>query len=210
MRASRYASATTCAAPSGRSRQPNPARAGGGPARVLFDVPGRLRNGLGQPAMPDAAAKARTAPLGVLPAEIAEHGAVSEAVVKAMALGALERTAADVVVAVSGIAGPDGGTPGKAGRHGVAGVGLAPRQVGARAGTAQAVQGRPGIGAPQGGRRGADRSARAVSARPAPQPLGATHRLFFALWPGRQDQAETRCPLIRGRRPRPASRLRSD
>jgi nicotinamide-nucleotide amidase len=56
---------------------------------------------------------AKTALLGVLPAELAEHGAVSEAVVRAMALGALERANADVAVAVSGIAGPDGGSPGK-------------------------------------------------------------------------------------------------
>src|SRR5208283_4942007 len=50
---------------------------------------------------------AKTAMLGVLPAELAMHGAVSEPVVKAMALGALERSGADVAVAVSGIAGPD-------------------------------------------------------------------------------------------------------
>jgi nicotinamide-nucleotide amidase len=55
----------------------------------------------------------KTTLLGVLPAELAAHGAVSEPVVKAMALGALERAGADVTVAVSGIAGPDGGTPGK-------------------------------------------------------------------------------------------------
>jgi nicotinamide-nucleotide amidase len=56
---------------------------------------------------------AKTTLLGVLPAELAEHGAVSEPVVKAMALGALERSGADIAVAVSGIAGPDGGSPGK-------------------------------------------------------------------------------------------------
>lgn len=56
---------------------------------------------------------AKTTLLGVLPAELTEHGAVSEPVVKAMALGALERSGADVAVAVSGIAGPDGGSPGK-------------------------------------------------------------------------------------------------
>jgi nicotinamide-nucleotide amidase len=56
---------------------------------------------------------AKTTLLGVLPAELAEHGAVSEPVVRAMALGALERSGADVAVAVSGIAGPDGGSPGK-------------------------------------------------------------------------------------------------
>lgn len=56
---------------------------------------------------------AKTTLLGVLPAELEEHGAVSEPVVKAMAIGALERASAEFAVAVSGIAGPDGGTPGK-------------------------------------------------------------------------------------------------
>lgn len=41
---------------------------------------------------------------------LAEHGAVSEAVVCAMAQGAARATGADVAVAVSGIAGPDGGS----------------------------------------------------------------------------------------------------
>jgi nicotinamide-nucleotide amidase len=56
---------------------------------------------------------AKTALLGVLPAEINEHGAVSEAVVKALARGALERAHVDVAIAVSGVAGPDGGTAAK-------------------------------------------------------------------------------------------------
>ncbi len=48
--------------------------------------------------------------LGV-PAElIICHGAVSEDVVRAMALGALVHSDADVAIAVTGIAGPDGGT----------------------------------------------------------------------------------------------------
>lgn len=51
--------------------------------------------------------------LGVDPALIAEHGAVSEPVAEAMAAGALRRFAADTAVAITGIAGPGGGTPDK-------------------------------------------------------------------------------------------------
>ncbi len=56
---------------------------------------------------------AKTRLLGV-PAEALErHGAVSETVVAHMARGALEHCEAQVAVAVSGIAGPTGGTPTK-------------------------------------------------------------------------------------------------
>ncbi|MGV0633474.1 competence/damage-inducible protein A [Mycolicibacillus trivialis] len=48
--------------------------------------------------------------LGVDPELIARHGAVSEPVARAMAAGALARFGADAAVAVTGIAGPDGGT----------------------------------------------------------------------------------------------------
>jgi nicotinamide-nucleotide amidase len=44
---------------------------------------------------------------------LAEHGAVSAEVAAAMAEGARHRLDADVAVAVTGIAGPDGGTPEK-------------------------------------------------------------------------------------------------
>ena len=48
--------------------------------------------------------------LGVDPALIDAHGAVSEPVAEAMAAGALRRFGADTAVAITGIAGPDGGT----------------------------------------------------------------------------------------------------
>jgi nicotinamide-nucleotide amidase len=57
--------------------------------------------------------EAKTKELGV-PAELIEkHGAVSPEVAQAMAEGALERSGADVAIALTGIAGPTGGTPEK-------------------------------------------------------------------------------------------------
>lgn len=51
--------------------------------------------------------------LGVSEAELARHGAVSEPVVRQMALGAQGRFGAEVALAITGIAGPGGGTPEK-------------------------------------------------------------------------------------------------
>ena len=51
--------------------------------------------------------------LGVEPGLIAGHGAVSEPVARAMAAGARQRAAADLALAVTGIAGPGGAVPGK-------------------------------------------------------------------------------------------------
>jgi nicotinamide-nucleotide amidase len=51
--------------------------------------------------------------LGVREATLKKHGAVSEMTVREMAAGALQHSAAQVALAVSGIAGPDGGTADK-------------------------------------------------------------------------------------------------
>jgi nicotinamide-nucleotide amidase len=56
---------------------------------------------------------AKSAQLGVDPALIEREGAVSPEVAEAMADGALERFGADVAIAITGIAGPGGGTPEK-------------------------------------------------------------------------------------------------
>ncbi len=51
--------------------------------------------------------------LGVDPALIERHGAVSEEVAEALAAGAIDRFGADVGIGLTGVAGPDGGTPDK-------------------------------------------------------------------------------------------------
>ena len=51
--------------------------------------------------------------LGVSDAVLRDHGAVSEASVRAMAEGLLQHSPVDWVLAVTGIAGPGGGSPGK-------------------------------------------------------------------------------------------------
>lgn len=77
-------------------------------AKAITDVPGSSAWFLaGIASYADAA---KTALLGVPARLLQSEGAVSQAVVEAMARGALERCGADRAVAVSGIAGPAGGT----------------------------------------------------------------------------------------------------
>jgi nicotinamide-nucleotide amidase len=51
--------------------------------------------------------------LGVKRATLKKHGAVSEETAREMAKGALKKSRATIAVAVTGVAGPTGGTPGK-------------------------------------------------------------------------------------------------
>lgn len=51
--------------------------------------------------------------LGVRPETLTSFGAVSEEAVREMSLGALDALGADIALSISGIAGPDGGTPDK-------------------------------------------------------------------------------------------------
>lgn len=84
---------------------------GGLIAKRITDVPGSSR--VFEFGWVTYADRAKTEMLGV-PAEVLErHGAVSQPVVAAMAEGALARSGADAAVAVSGVAGPGGGTPEK-------------------------------------------------------------------------------------------------
>ena len=57
--------------------------------------------------------KSKEEMLGVNPKTLQLFGAVSETVVSEMVKGALERSSADIALAISGIAGPDGGTADK-------------------------------------------------------------------------------------------------
>jgi nicotinamide-nucleotide amidase len=57
--------------------------------------------------------EAKQESLGVPATTLAQHGAVSEATARAMAEGALAHSRAHLAVAITGVAGPGGGTPGK-------------------------------------------------------------------------------------------------
>jgi nicotinamide-nucleotide amidase len=84
---------------------------GGWIAKCLTDQPGSSGwFGYGIVAYSDAAKESL---LGVSAETLAGHGAVSQDVAEQMATGARLASAAEIAVAVTGIAGPDGGSPGK-------------------------------------------------------------------------------------------------
>jgi nicotinamide-nucleotide amidase len=84
---------------------------GGMVAARLTEVPGSSRF-LDRGYIPYANS-AKIDQLGIDPAILASMGAVSEEAARSMAAGARRKSNADVSVAITGIAGPDGGTPEK-------------------------------------------------------------------------------------------------
>jgi nicotinamide-nucleotide amidase len=84
---------------------------GGGLGARLTAIPGSSAAFLGGVVSYSNDAKVRL--LGVDPALLAEHGAVSGPVAEAMARGAREQLGSDLAVSITGVAGPDGGTPEK-------------------------------------------------------------------------------------------------
>ena len=84
---------------------------GGWIAKAITDVPGSSAVfGYGIVSYSNGAKEAM---LGVQHQTLEDHGAVSEAVVEEMAKGSLRLSGADIAVAVTGVAGPDGGTADK-------------------------------------------------------------------------------------------------
>jgi nicotinamide-nucleotide amidase len=79
---------------------------GGAIAAALTDVPGSSH--VMDRGFVTYSNAAKTEMLGVDPATIEAHGAVSEAVAAEMARGALDRSAAQIALSVTGIAGPGG------------------------------------------------------------------------------------------------------
>ena len=84
---------------------------GGLAAKWLTDLPGASRVFWGGVAAYSNDAKERL--LGVPRSLLEEHGAVSEQAAVGMACGLLERSSAELAAAVTGIAGPEGGSPEK-------------------------------------------------------------------------------------------------
>lgn len=84
---------------------------GGQLAKRITDKPGASKFFLGSAVTYSNRAKADI--LGIDSALIEQHGAVSAEIAEAMALGTIDKFGADFAVAITGIAGPDGGTDDK-------------------------------------------------------------------------------------------------
>lgn len=84
---------------------------GGWVAKAATDIPGSSR--WFERGFVTYTNTAKEEMLGVASATLARHGAVSEATVAEMAAGALAHSHGDIGVAISGVAGPGGGTPAK-------------------------------------------------------------------------------------------------
>ncbi|HYV27866.1 MAG TPA: competence/damage-inducible protein A, partial [Candidatus Eisenbacteria bacterium] len=84
---------------------------GGNIAHRLTNVPGASAVLLG--GVVSYANSAKEKLIGVRAETLAQHGAVSEEVAREMALGAREKFGSDYAIAVTGIAGPSGGSPEK-------------------------------------------------------------------------------------------------
>ena len=81
---------------------------GGWVAKAITDIPGS--SAVFAYGIVSYSNGAKESILGVQNQTLVDNGSVSEAVVREMAEGALHLSGADIAVAVSGIAGPDGGT----------------------------------------------------------------------------------------------------
>jgi len=84
---------------------------GGLVGKLLTDIPGASEVYWG--GWVSYSNQAKIEELGVKPQDLQEHGAVSEETVCQMARGALRRSGGDVAVAITGTAGPEGGSPEK-------------------------------------------------------------------------------------------------
>ena len=81
---------------------------GGWVAKSITDIPGS--SAVFQYGIVSYSNGAKESILGVKNRTLEEHGAVSKPVVEEMAKGVLRLSGADIAIAVSGVAGPDGGT----------------------------------------------------------------------------------------------------
>jgi nicotinamide-nucleotide amidase len=84
---------------------------GGWLAKTLTDLPGSSR--WFECGYVTYSNEAKVRDLGVSPETLTDHGAVSEQTAREMAAGTVRRTGAQVAIAITGVAGPDGGSPGK-------------------------------------------------------------------------------------------------